>query len=118
VIERPFAEFMTGSGLHVPPALTKDPSIADLPPLSIATHEIRIVDAQDRPRILLSARDGTPTILLLGDGAESRTLRYKAVERLKTLDGIALDTRPPGYPVGKDHARPGNVAKSLSGHGS
>jgi hypothetical protein len=41
--------------------------MADPPPPSIATQEIRIVDAQGRPRILLSARDGTPTILLLRD---------------------------------------------------
>jgi hypothetical protein len=40
--------------------------MAELSP-PIVTQEIRIVDAQGRPRILLSAKDGPPTILLLRD---------------------------------------------------
>lgn len=45
--------------------------MADLPPPSpVIAQEIRIVDAQGRPRIVLSAGDGSPSIRLLGpDGA-------------------------------------------------
>ena len=37
------------------------------PPQPVTTQEVRIVDAQGKPRILLSAKDGTPVIVLLRD---------------------------------------------------
>jgi hypothetical protein len=37
------------------------------PPAPLVTQEIRITDAQGHPRIILSARDGVPTIRLLRD---------------------------------------------------
>lgn len=39
-----------------------------LPP--ITTQELRIVDAQGHPRMILSAKDGRPVIMLLGSDAK------------------------------------------------
>lgn len=40
----------------------------DAPPATpVITQEVRIVDAEGRPRIILSAKDGRPTIMLLRD---------------------------------------------------
>jgi len=44
----------------------------DMPP-PIITQEVRIVDAQGRPRILLSARSGKPTLLMLREDGQSAT---------------------------------------------
>jgi hypothetical protein len=51
-------------------------TMQDTPPPPVVTQEIRIVDAEGRPRILLSAKDGTPTIILLTpDGKASLTAK-------------------------------------------
>ena len=39
----------------------------DLPPPPVIAQEVRVVDAAGRARIVLSARDGVPTITLLRD---------------------------------------------------
>jgi hypothetical protein len=41
------------------------------PPLPVTTQELRVVDAQGRPRIVMSAKDGVPTITLLRDDGEA-----------------------------------------------
>jgi hypothetical protein len=47
----------------------------DLAPLPVVTQEIRIVDAEGLPRIVLSAHDGVPAIKLLGvDGKPGATV--------------------------------------------
>lgn len=45
--------------------------MTDLPPPPITSQEIRIVDARGKPRILISAKDGTPTIVLLRADGET-----------------------------------------------
>jgi hypothetical protein len=56
--------------------------VANLPPLPIITQEIRIVDAQGHPRILLSALNGVPSIVLIGsDGRPSATVALDAADR-------------------------------------
>lgn len=56
--------------------------MTDLPPQPITTQEVRIVDAQGHPHILLSAKDGTPTIALLGaDGKPGATMALDAASR-------------------------------------
>lgn len=45
------------------------------PPAPVVTQEIRVTDAQGHARIVLSARDGTPTIQLLrGDDTPGATI--------------------------------------------
>jgi hypothetical protein len=39
--------------------------MTDIPPPPVITQEVRIVDAQGATRILLSAKEGVPTIVLL-----------------------------------------------------
>ena len=52
------------------------------PPPPVVTQEVRIVDASGHPRILLSAGDGTPTIVLLDvDGKPAMTARTDAAGR-------------------------------------
>lgn len=54
----------------------------DLPPPPLTTQEIRVVDAHGNPRILLTTKDGVPTILLLRtDGATGASLALDAAGR-------------------------------------
>jgi hypothetical protein len=48
-------------------------------PPPVVTHEVRIIDAEGRPRIILSAKDGVPVIELLGaDGRIALTAKTDA----------------------------------------
>ncbi|WP_206240608.1 hypothetical protein [Novosphingobium terrae] len=52
------------------------------PPAPVVTQEIRVTDAQGHARIVLSARDGTPTIQLLrGDDTPGATISLDAAGR-------------------------------------
>jgi hypothetical protein len=51
----------------------------DSAPAPIVTQEIRIVDAQGHPKLILSARDGTPVIQLLrADDSPGATISLDA----------------------------------------
>lgn len=54
----------------------------DMPPPPIVTQEIRIVDAEGHPRIVLSAKDGNATIMLVRrDGTTGATVRLDQADR-------------------------------------
>lgn len=54
----------------------------DAPPAPLVTQEIRVTDAQGHPRILISAKDGVPTIQLLrGDDTPGATISLDAEGR-------------------------------------
>ncbi len=68
----------------------------DAPPAPVVTQEIRVTDAQGHPRIILSARDGTPTIQLLrGDDTPGATITLDAAGR----PAIHLANPAPGSPT-------------------
>lgn len=69
--------------------------MAHLPPPPVVTQEVRIVDAQGHTRILLSAKNGTPTILLIGgDGAPRATVALDAASR----PAVTLSNPDLGWP--------------------
>lgn len=54
----------------------------DAPPAPLITQEIRVTDAQGHSRILISAKDGVPTIQLLrGDDTPGATISLDAAGR-------------------------------------
>ncbi|TPK78113.1 hypothetical protein [Mesorhizobium sp. B2-4-17] len=92
-----------------------------LPPSQpVITEEVRIVDAQGHPRILLSAWDGVPTIVLLNpDGKPAMTARTDASGRpavtlanpLASGPGVVLEIDDKGAHVKFD--RPGGASAYL-----
>ena len=73
--------------------------MADLPPPQpVVTQEIRIVDADGKPRLVLSAKDGAPVILLLRkDGGTGATFRLDADGR----PAVTLANPNPAWPYAK-----------------
>ncbi|WP_342629642.1 hypothetical protein AAC691_08055 [Nguyenibacter vanlangensis] len=73
----------------------KETVMAHLPPPPVVTQEVRIVDAQGHTRILLSAKDDTPTILLIGsDGAPRAMVALDAAGR----PAVTLSNPDPTWP--------------------
>ncbi|MDF0488513.1 hypothetical protein PX554_10260 [Sphingomonas sp. H39-1-10] len=69
--------------------------MSDLSPPPMTTQELRIVDAQGHPRILMSAKDGVPTIVLVGlDGKPGATVALDAANR----PSVTLTNPDPALP--------------------
>ena len=67
----------------------------DSPPPPVTTQEVRIVDAQGHPRIVLSAKDGAPTVVLMDiDGKPRATMALDASNR----PSVALTNPDPALP--------------------
>jgi len=98
----------------------------DAPPPPIVTQEIRIVDAEGHPRILLSAKNGTPTIMLLGtDGKVAITAKtdqtgHPAITLANPVDGgptAALEVDDKGAHVRFDHPQGSSAYLFLNNQG-
>jgi hypothetical protein len=68
----------------------------DLAPIPVVTQELRIVDAESLPRIVLSAHDDVPAIKLLGlDGKPSATVSLDPSGR----PSVTLANPNPAWPT-------------------
>ncbi|MFM0592819.1 hypothetical protein [Paraburkholderia dilworthii] len=67
-----------------------------LPPEPVVTQEVRIVDQQGRPRIVLSASNGVPTLVLLSEsGTVGATVALDAAGR----PSVTLANPNPAWPT-------------------